>query len=217
MTSCPEAISKDCAESQWIIKEAGFFFSFWLHPTWDWTYTLRVVGLLQPIEIHWRPDSRQVVLWSSTRLPVWETKRCGFDPWVGKIPWRSACQPSTVLLPGESHGQRSLVGTVHGVAESLTWLKWPQVHARAQARNTGKALLRLQLQQEQWEQVTGSLARSLARVRRVEGGQGRASCCLTWGEGRGVSKGLARGVAQMICPPLWWHGVQGSCSEPYYY
>ena len=36
--------------------------------------------------------------------------RCGFDPWVGKIPWRRAWQPTPVFLPGESHGQRSLVG-----------------------------------------------------------------------------------------------------------
>ena len=34
----------------------------------------------------------------------------GFDPWVGKIPWRSAWQPTLVLLPRESHGQRSLAG-----------------------------------------------------------------------------------------------------------
>ena len=33
-----------------------------------------------------------------------------FDPWVGKIPWRRAWQPTPVFLPGESHGQRSLVG-----------------------------------------------------------------------------------------------------------
>ena len=37
-------------------------------------------------------------------------KRCGFDPWVGKIPWRRAKQPTPVFLPVESHGQRSLVG-----------------------------------------------------------------------------------------------------------
>ena len=37
-------------------------------------------------------------------------KRCGFDPWVGKIPWRRAWQPNLVFLPGKSHGQRSLVG-----------------------------------------------------------------------------------------------------------
>ena len=33
-----------------------------------------------------------------------------FDPWVGKIPWRRKWQPTPVLLPGESHGGRILVG-----------------------------------------------------------------------------------------------------------
>ena len=36
--------------------------------------------------------------------------RGGFSPWVGKVPWRRAWQPTPVFLPGESHGQRSLVG-----------------------------------------------------------------------------------------------------------
>ena len=31
-----------------------------------------------------------------------------FDPWVGKVPWRRAWQPTPVFLPGESHGQKSL-------------------------------------------------------------------------------------------------------------
>jgi len=39
-----------------------------------------------------------------------DVKRLGFDPWVGKIPWRRAWQPIPVFLPGESHGQRSLAG-----------------------------------------------------------------------------------------------------------
>ena len=37
-------------------------------------------------------------------------KRQEFDPWVGKIPWRRARQPTPVFLPWESHEQRSLVG-----------------------------------------------------------------------------------------------------------
>ena len=37
-------------------------------------------------------------------------ERRKFYTWVGKIPWRRACQPTAVLLPGESHGQRSLAG-----------------------------------------------------------------------------------------------------------
>ena len=37
-------------------------------------------------------------------------KRCGFDPWVWKIPWKGAWQPTPVFLPGEFQGQSSLVG-----------------------------------------------------------------------------------------------------------
>ena len=45
------------------------------------------------------------------------------QPWVGKIPWRRKWQPTPVLLSGESHGGRSLVGsTVHGAAKSQTQL-----------------------------------------------------------------------------------------------
>ena len=39
-----------------------------------------------------------------------QCRRPGFDPWVGKIPWRRKWQSTPVLLPGKSHGQRSLVG-----------------------------------------------------------------------------------------------------------
>ena len=37
-------------------------------------------------------------------------KRCEFNPWVRKIPWKRAWQPTPVFFPGESHGERSLVG-----------------------------------------------------------------------------------------------------------
>ena len=55
-------------------------------------------------------------------------KRHGFDPWVGKIPWREAWQPTPVFLPGESHGQRSWQVTVHGVAKSWARLKRLSTH-----------------------------------------------------------------------------------------
>ena len=50
---------------------------------------------------------------ASGKEPACQCRRCkrtGFNPWVGKIPWRRAWQPAPVFLPGESHGQRSLVG-----------------------------------------------------------------------------------------------------------
>ena len=39
-----------------------------------------------------------------------QCKRCGFKPWVGKIPWNRKWQPIPVFLSGKSHGQRSLPG-----------------------------------------------------------------------------------------------------------
>ena len=37
-------------------------------------------------------------------------QRPGFDPWVRNIPWRREWQPTTLFLPREFHGQRSLEG-----------------------------------------------------------------------------------------------------------
>ena len=50
-------------------------------------------------------------------------KKHGFDPWVGKITWRRAWQPTPVLLPGESHEHRSWWATVHRVTKNQTQLK----------------------------------------------------------------------------------------------
>ena len=37
-------------------------------------------------------------------------KRPSFNPRIGKIPWSRKWQPTPVFLPGESHGQRGMVG-----------------------------------------------------------------------------------------------------------
>ena len=44
------------------------------------------------------------------RLQCRRHRACKFYPWVRKIPWRRAWQPSPVSLPGEPHGQRGLAG-----------------------------------------------------------------------------------------------------------
>jgi len=38
------------------------------------------------------------------------SKRCIFDTWVQKIPWRRKWKPTPIFLPGKSQGQRSLAG-----------------------------------------------------------------------------------------------------------
>ena len=49
-----------------------------------------------------------------------QCRRPGFDPCVRKIPWRRDWQPTPVVLPGELHGQRSLLATVHRLTKSDT-------------------------------------------------------------------------------------------------
>ena len=64
-------------------------------------------GSLQSSTIRGFPDG------TSAKEPACQSRRCkrrGFDPWVGKIPWRRAWQPTPVFLPWKSHGQRSLGG-----------------------------------------------------------------------------------------------------------
>ena len=48
--------------------------------------------------------------WQRTHCQCRKCKRRGFDPWIGKIPWRRTWQPTPLFLPGESHGQTSLAG-----------------------------------------------------------------------------------------------------------
>ena len=48
--------------------------------------------------------------WLSGKESTCQYRKGGFDPWVRKIPWRSKWQTTPVLLPGKSHGQRSLGG-----------------------------------------------------------------------------------------------------------
>ena len=46
----------------------------------------------------------------SVSEPSCQCRRCRFNSWVEKIPWIRKCQPTSVFLPGKSHGQRSPVG-----------------------------------------------------------------------------------------------------------
>jgi len=48
--------------------------------------------------------------WLSCKESACQCRRYGFNPWVGKIPWKKKWEPTPVFLPGELHGQRSLEG-----------------------------------------------------------------------------------------------------------
>ena len=61
------------------------------------------------INIHWfLIFGASLVTQTVKRLPAMRETR--LDSWVGKIPWRRKWQSTPALLPGKSHGQRSLIG-----------------------------------------------------------------------------------------------------------
>ena len=67
--------------------------------------------------------------WLSGTESACQRRRCRFDPWVGKIPWRRKWLPTLVFFSGEFHGRRSLAGC-------STWLQgvrhdWTMEHTHA--------------------------------------------------------------------------------------
>ena len=52
---------------------------------------------------------------------MWESR-------VGMIPWSRKWQATSVPLPGKSHGQRSQVGSVHGVTKDLDIIEQHHFH-----------------------------------------------------------------------------------------
>ena len=129
---------------------------------------------------------------TSGKEPACQLRRCrrrGFNSWVGKLPWRRAWQPTPVFLPGESHGQRSLV-TVHWVSENRTQLKRLGTHAHMIIQ----ASFGLWVHQGQGPKLLGEVRKAPAQVGLVWDSvivfQGRPACadaspcpacCWHWG------------------------------------
>ena len=63
-------------------------------------------------------------------------RRCEFDAWIGKIPWRRKWQPISVFLPRISRGQRRLA-TVHGVTKQLDMTEHTHIHTHTLAERDG--------------------------------------------------------------------------------
>ena len=73
------------------------------------TFSLTLV----PIKGHWEKGSLGFPGGASGKESTRQCRRPrrrGFDPWVGKIPWKRKRHPTPRFLPGKFHGQRSLAG-----------------------------------------------------------------------------------------------------------
>ena len=67
-------------------------------------------------------------------LPWWlggeesacQCRRCGFDTWIRKIPWRMNWQPTPVFLPGKSHSGQHFLSylSLLPISISIVWCNW---------------------------------------------------------------------------------------------
>ena len=95
--------------------QARLMFKIWDHP-------LLLKGTSIPLTLVFRRLALQRYWLQDYTLQEWRTPwlrwyrirllygRPKFDLWIGKIPWRREWQPTTLFLPGDFHGQRSLLG-----------------------------------------------------------------------------------------------------------
>ena len=51
-----------------------------------------------------------LTMWLSGKESACQCRRCGFNPWVRKMPWRKKWQPTPVFLPRKPHGEKNLAG-----------------------------------------------------------------------------------------------------------
>ena len=73
-----------------------------------WPRAPALGALLQTLNLHWS-SILHMIIGTSRKQPAWQYRRCKRHR-VGKNPWKREWQPTPVFLPGESHGQRSLLG-----------------------------------------------------------------------------------------------------------
>ena len=67
----------------------------------QFVFKINVISLLFFILIYFF-DCTGLPRWLNGKEPTRQCKRCGLDPWVGKIPWKREWQPTPVFLPGKS-------------------------------------------------------------------------------------------------------------------
>ena len=92
------------------------------------------LGPILPLDLSF--CKRMYLLWASLvaqvvkNLPaLQESQVTRFSPWVRKILWRRAWQPTPAFMPREAVDRGACgLHTVHGVAKSWTWLKRISTH-----------------------------------------------------------------------------------------
>ena len=90
---------------KWDLNQASEGFVAGEHQGWGFSRETEIIGYI----LHtWA--SPMVLVVKESACQCGRCKRCGFNPWVGKIPWSRKWHPTPELLLGNFHGQGSLAG-----------------------------------------------------------------------------------------------------------
>ena len=93
----------------------------------------------------WKSSAR-VSQWLSSKEPACQCrrhKRCGFDPWVGKILWRRAWSSTPGSLPGESVPRTEEPGGLQPIGLQKVRYNWSDIACtHAQLRQKERNFLR---------------------------------------------------------------------------
>ena len=94
----------------WVTREAlsnlNWYLNILLYIFLTFVLVLMLLYSTRGVYGAWKIKRKQIPMYKH----LLQCRRPGFNPWVGKIPWRRKWQPTPVLLPGKFHGLRSLVG-----------------------------------------------------------------------------------------------------------
>ena len=133
------------------------------------------VGWYKPvsiISIILRPLSG-IPRWLSGKEPAYQCRRHGFDPWVGRIPWRRKWQPTPVFLPGKSHGQRSLAGYSPWGHKELDTTEKLTLSTNKKEEREERGMLKIYL-------VCGVRGLALSKIKPVVLNRERGASCELW-------------------------------------
>ena len=100
------------------------YFYCWTYLYYNYIFQYYILGTI------WRLSGEE---------PACQCRRLRFDPWVEKMPWRRKRQPTSVFMPGKSHGQRRLAGYSSwgrkGIRHNLATNNWA-LHCSVCTRDT---------------------------------------------------------------------------------
>ena len=94
------------------------------------------IGVPRKAQYLWNLQASHVALVVKNPPANAGDKRQRFNPWVGKIPWRRAWQPTPVFLPEESMDRGAWWAIVHRVAKS--WSNLACMHLESTAKFRGR-------------------------------------------------------------------------------